>query len=292
MKRLSLILLLLVPVLAFSQNARDKYQQAKAAEYRSDHSTKSGEQGIYLYDAFVAITEATAADPKYMNDFARITFRYTAMRNYSYMVEKLQKVGQKSSGNPIFKGVVVNVIDAYKKQLWQYGFAPSRSIVQNRKDRYHCNALNGAVNIYELLWMIKPGSLETEAWGEYAANFYMTELRGCGGGGGTRPKDPLKAFEIYNPIQYKPGMHTTGKILGDDLMEEFIFGGTDYGDPSYKFYSSGHYPFRDKAFGYYRKGGVTKSEIRATLLRYLREAEKKNEKAALAVAQQTLNETF
>lgn len=295
-RNLLVFMLVFVPLTAFGQTAQEKYQQAKVAEFRSDNATNRNERENYISLAFVAITQAATADVKYVDSFATITRKYVARRSdrsiglYFYITDEIIKAGRKLSGNPIFKSVVADLVKGYKQVLTQKGFAPGKPIVQSRRDRFHCNVSISAKEIYVLSRFYSPGSVETISWGRYAADTYMTKLRGCGGEGGDLEGDSFRAFPLYVAIQYRPGMHRAGKMLGDEHMDWYIFGGFSTEDNKYG--ASGHRPFHDGAMGYYRKGGVPRSEIRATILRNLRKAEKERILEAIDVAQKTLAETF
>lgn len=296
MKNLLIVVFLLVPMSAFGQTTQEKYGEAKAAEFRSDHAKTRNESEAYISQAFGAIAEAITADVKYVDAFATITRKYVARRStrpvdlYWYITDEIVKVGEKRSGNTVFKGVVTEVARGYKQMLLQKGFAPGKPISQSRRDRFHCNVPHSAGHIYKLSRLTSPGSAETISWGRYAADAYMTKLRGCGGEGSDIEGDPFKAYSLYSSIQYRPGMYRTGKMVGDLWMEKYIFGGSDFEGNGW--YDPGHRPYFDNAMRFYRGGGVARSEIRSTILRNLRRAEGYKHQRAIDVAEKTLAESF
>ena len=295
--RFFLLTLLLVPATVFGQTAQEKYREAKAAEFRSDNATDHNKREAHISQAFGAIVEAVVADVRYVNAFATITRKYVARLSshtdfYWYITDGIVKAGEKRSGNPVFKSLVVDVIRGYKQMLLQKGFAPGKPIFQSRQDRFHCNVLTLAEQIYKLSRLASPGSAETIGWGRYAADAYMTNFRGCGGEGSDIERDPFKAYSLYSLVQYRPGMYRTGKMIGDLWMEKYIFGGSDFeGNGSY---DPGHRPYFDMAMQFYRGGGVARNGIgiRSTVLRNLRRAEEYEYQRAIDVAQKTLAELF
>ena len=135
-----LLMLLLVPSTVFGQTAQEKYQEAKAAEFRSDNSTNRNEREAYIGQAFNAISEAATADSRYIDAFVTITRKYIARRRdpYFYMVGSVERVGQKRSSNPAFKSISAEVARAYAKTILQKGFGPGKPFMQKRRDG-HCN---------------------------------------------------------------------------------------------------------------------------------------------------------
>lgn len=295
MKNLLIAVLLLMPMSAFGQTPQEKYREAKAAEFRSDNAKNQNEREAYISQAFGAIVEAVTADVKYVDAFAAITRKYVARRSNRsadrwYITNEIVRAGEKRSGNPVFKGVVADVVKGYKQMLLQKGFAPGKPINQSRRDRFHCNVPTSAEHIYQLSMLAYPGSAETTSWGRYAADAYMTKLRGCGGEGGDDDEDPFKAYPLYSAIQYRPGMHRTGKMVGDLWMERYILGGSDLDGNG--FFDPGHRPYFDQAMRFYRGGGVARKDIRSTILRNLRRAEEFKDQRAVGIAEKTLAGSF
>lgn len=291
MKGLLVVIMLLVPTTAFGQTAQEEYQKAKAAEFRSDNSTDHTEREIYISEAFGAITEAAIADARYVDVFAAITRKYVVRSKdpYFQMVGVMVRVGEKRASSPAFKSVSAEVARAYQKILLQKGFGPGKPFKQVRRSG-HCNVPYAAENIFRLLQFAHPSSAEVVTWGRYAGDIHMTKLLGCGGEGSDTEGDPLRAFHVYVAIGHRPGMYRAGKMLGDERMERYIFGGFISEDSKYG--DSGHRPFFEGAMKYYREGGVARNEIRATILLNLRKAEKLNSPKAIKVAQKTLEEMF
>ncbi len=294
--KLIVALLLLAPLNAFGQTARQKYQEAKALEFRSDRETGPNRVNS-TNDAFEAMAEAATLDPQYVEAFAQITrkllARYPeAYSSHSYRASQFIAVGKKLRTHPALKSVAAEFARGSAQVLMKQGFTPDRPFVQVRRNRNrpYCNVPVHAEQIFELFRLA--GSVETSKWGKYAADIYMRKLSGCGGEGGDEEPNPFKAFPIYVAVKDPKGMHLAGKMLGDYRMENYIFGGTGDGDQSYTHHQLGYRPFYDKAMSAYRQGGVTKAEIRASILRMLRTAEQNKYEPAAQLARKTLAGTF
>ncbi len=290
--KLVVALLLLLPLNAFGQTARQKYQEAKALEFRSDHE-KGPNQVNDTHEAFEAMAAAATLDAQYVEAFVGITRKLLARDPEGYLpyhsvTENIIAVGQKRS-HPALRSVAAEAAKGSARALLKQGFAPDRLFVQVRHNhsRPYCNVANHAKQTFELFRLA--GSAEAQRWGKYAADAYMRKLIGCGGEGGDQDPDAFTAFPIYVAIKDQKGMHLAGKMLGDYWMEHYVFGGTD---ESYKDHPMGYRPYYEKATATYHQGGVTKAEIRVTILRLVRMAEQNKIEASAQLARKTLAQTF
>lgn len=300
MKIFVALMLVLVPLNVFGQTGREKYQEAKAAEFRSDHETGPNRVNE-IFTAFQLMAEAALADPGYVSAFVGITRKYIArtggeqlLYHDDYYLVKFIEVGQKRGNDPAFKAVAIEVANRCKRTLLRHGFPPNKPFVQVRSNRKrpYCHVPEHSQKIYEIFRFAYPlGSAEVSSWGKYAADTHMVTLKGCGGEGTDMEPDPFKAFPIYVAIKDQRGMRRAGKMAGDRMMFDYIFGGYEI-EPQLASRPRGYRPFYDRATNYYRGGGVTKTEIRLTILRLQHEAEAHKNQNSIQLAEKTLTESF
>ena len=231
---------------------RELYQEARAEEFSGDKEKGPNRINDY-YNAFIRIAEATEGDAQYVPDFARITRKYLAGTSVSYFAEYIIRVGKKRENSPVFKSVAQETVNRLKKDLSAQGYAPGKTFVQVRKgrDRPYCNVPSRANEIFQISTFVYPvSSPEVMSWGKYAGDLNMATLRGCGGEGSDMDPQPNIAFPIYSAIKYRPGMQKASKMLGDESMRNYIYGGSEKDSP-YTYHESGFRPFYDKAMKFY-----------------------------------------
>ncbi len=295
LRQLLIVLLVLAPISALAQTPRENYQAARAAEYLSDHETRSRDRENEIGQAFELIVKAAESDPQYVGAFAEIARKRMARsKERTYLANDVIKVGQKLGNVPAFRSVAAELQVDYKRMLFDLEFSPGKRFLQEAKGRVHhyCNVPGEAEQIYQLSRLAySPASAEITSWGKYAAGLYMTVMHKCGGEGSDLEPLASKAFPIYAAIGDRAGMHKAGKVLGDTLMQDYLYGGYEE-DPSGGYKMSGHRAFYDKAIKFYHDGSVSKDEIRKEIRRTLKEAEGNQNQPAADLARKTLTESF
>lgn len=292
-RTLLVLVFLLTPLVAFGQTtAQQDYQEGRAAQFRADHAKNRQEKIASLEIAFTNMAEAAAMDGKYVPAFAEIAHEYIAAGSVPFYstTEPIARLAKVRPRDPALQRVAAEFAQKYESELLAKGFAPGKPFVQAGKDRGYCSVPYAAENIFHLLQVARGNnSAEAKTWGRYSAALFMKVMKGCGGEGGEEAANPEKAFQIYLAMSDQAGLQKTGKLLGDEWLEKYIFGGTD---SRYSYEKSGYQPYYQEAAGYYKVGGVPKSEIRSEILRLLRRAEKENDTRSAGIAQKLLAGSF
>ncbi len=287
------LLVALMPVSVFGQTAEQNYKEALSAEFRSDHATNRDERSAYSGEAFGKIVEAFTADGRYADAFGRIARKRLAMSGSSLteMTDGIVRLGQKRGTSPVVRAVASEVAKVHIVALSKSGFGPEKPLTL-KKARLSgtCVVPYKAEQIVNLS-KIAGLNYQAVAWARYGAGFYMIPLRHCGGEGNEADAEPAMALPLYIIAGDKAGMHKSAKMVGDRLVENFLFGGYD-DTPNGESRGPGFRGFYDRAMVAYRQGGVTRNEIRETLLKFLRRAEAERLETSTKLAQQMLNGTF